>query len=356
MLRTLLLIACTMVVASSQAVNRIAPVPSDPFELAGGATQVADTPQKRAAAMQLLNSARDQYAVQGSFDLKVSFTSAGQTQYEGPGQWEELSLSSQSYRWSYSVGGSSQVRIFRDGVAYADQNPTVMPLRVQQVHGAVRTPIHGFPQQAMIRTASVASNGEAITCVLLSGGGNSPQMEQGRRWVETEYCINTQTGLLRIQSEAPGIYSVYDYTNAVQLRGKTLARKITVVEAGAPVLEIHVESLSDPGKIDPSLLTPSPEMDAQGAAMLLANPMRLPTYAPGPATNDGFTQHPIIVHGVVNPDGSIAEPVALQTSNSTLSNAALDVVKKFRVRTVIPPGSAGVQREVFVNVRLVSRP
>ncbi len=354
MLRTLVLISCSALMVLSQPLIRVAPVPSDPFELAGGPTQVADTPQKRADAMKLLNSARDLYAVPHPFDLKVSFTSSGQTQYEGPGQWEELSESPQNYRWSYTVGGFSQVRIFRDGVAYAGQNSTLMPLRAQQVHGVLRTPIHGMPQQAMIRTADVAWNGEAIRCVLLSGGGNSPQMEQGRRWVETEYCVNTQTGLLRIYSEAPGIYSVYDYSNAVQFKGKTLPGKITVAEAGATVLEMRVDSITDPGNIDPGLLTPGPEMKGQGAATLIGAPMRFPTFAPGPVVVDGFTQHPVIVHGVLNPNGTIADAVALQTSNSTLGNAASNVVKKLHLRTVIPPGSAGAQREVFVNVRLAT--
>jgi hypothetical protein len=209
-----------------------------------------------------------------------------------------------------------------------------------------------MPQQAMIRTASAAWNGESITCVLISGGGNSPQMEQGRRWVETEYCVNAQTGLLRIYSEAPGIYTVYDYTNAVQFHGKTLPGKIAVTEGESTVLEMRVDSLSDAGAINPGLLSPTPEMNGQGSAVLIGYPMRFPIYAPGPGTVDGYNEHPIIVHGVLNTDGTIADAVALQTSNSTLSNAALGVVKKFRQPAPIPPGSIGAQREVFINVRL----
>ena len=54
----------------------------------------------------------------------------------------------------------------------------------------------------------------------------------GRGWEETEECIDPQSGLLQVHSEAPGRYAVYDYSNAPQLGGHRLPRSVTVTEAG----------------------------------------------------------------------------------------------------------------------------
>ncbi|HLW75364.1 MAG TPA: hypothetical protein VKS01_00240, partial [Bryobacteraceae bacterium] len=71
-----------------------APVPADPLELVTGAIQNADTPQGRAAALQLLASARSNFALRRggqAYDLKVSFSvnSGGATEYDGAWQMEE---------------------------------------------------------------------------------------------------------------------------------------------------------------------------------------------------------------------------------------------------------------------------
>src|SRR5580698_8673804 len=70
---------------------RILPVPHDPLELATGQTQVAGTPESRAAALQLLTRARQNFALRTAgqaYDLKVSFAvnPLGETNYDGT--WE----------------------------------------------------------------------------------------------------------------------------------------------------------------------------------------------------------------------------------------------------------------------------
>ena len=44
------------------------------------------------------------------------------------------------------------------------------------------------------------------------------------------YCVDPKTGELQTYSIAPGIYSAYDYTNALAFHGQTLPRRIAVME------------------------------------------------------------------------------------------------------------------------------
>jgi len=160
--------------------------------------------------------------------------------------------------------------------------------------------------------------------------------------------VDTKSALLRIYSEAPGIYTVYDYNDALHFHGGTLAREISIVESGDTVLQIHVESLEDAGAPDPALFTPTKEMLARGPGIVLVPSVRIPVFATSPAGHAGKVE-PVIVHASVDAEGKVLEAETLQNSDPSLSNAALSLVRS----SSYPPSrraTGPVQTEAFINV------
>src|SRR5436305_8823452 len=98
-----------------QNVPQVAPLPDNPLELASSSVQTADTPEKRAAVLGLVERARQNTDLHGlssaPFIIKVSFDSSGQVQRTGSGQLEEVWLSGHTYRWMARIGDYWQVRL-----------------------------------------------------------------------------------------------------------------------------------------------------------------------------------------------------------------------------------------------------
>lgn len=189
--------------------QQVAPLPSSSFELATNGVQTADTPEKRAAALNLLERARQNTDLHGlssaPFVLKASFDSAGSAQNTGSGKLEEIWLSGHTYRWMVSMGNFWQVRLAYQGRIFDQHQGDLIPLRVRMLRTVVFWPIHNPATRAALRTVDANWKGAAVTCVLVAGPGLEPA--PGRHWEETEYCIDQKTGLLQIYSEAPGIYA-----------------------------------------------------------------------------------------------------------------------------------------------------
>jgi hypothetical protein len=80
--------------------------------------------------------------------------------------------------------------------------------------------------------------------------------------------------------------------------------------------------------------------------------MRFPQMARSnlPATATGVVQ-PIIIHAALDVSGKVLEAEALQTSDSALSEAALNLVKNTNYGPA--RNRERVQRDVFINVQFV---
>jgi len=325
------------------------PVPNDPLELATGAVKVADTAPDRARALGLLERARQNtnlHAPAGApFDLRVSFNSAGDSQYTGAGELEEIWLSPDTWRWSARLGSYAQTRVFYQGEAY-DTNPhAYLPLRLQMLRGAIFWPVAGHFAGSLLRVAPSSWNGVPVTCVLISGPGNDPAPTPGRRWEEEEFCVEPKSGLLETYSVAPGIYSIYDYTNALQFHGSKLPRRIGIVENGATVLDAQLDSFQSPGSTDPSLFTPGSDM--QGPGVIIRGPIRLTRVIPAPAGASAPNGQPVIVVAALDVAGKVLEAEPLAASDGTLAAAALEGVRSGSYG----PAKGPIQREVFVRVQ-----
>jgi len=350
-------------VVNDQVKRDVAPLPGDPLELATGPTAVVDTPQQRQAVTRLLNQARSNFALHQfgghPYTMKASFTSSGHAHFNGPGDMEEAWANGQSWRWSAHLADYSQERVFATGFAYDLKTPGPIPLRYQMVRSAIFGPLPLFGEgpyrepEGLIRIATANWHGTDLRCVLMSRPENDPTPTPGRRWVETEHCIDPKTGLLHLWSEAPGIYAVYDYESAIDFHGKKIARQITVVEGGAPVLDVHIESLTD-GAGDPAALKPTQAMLANGPGTIMMRVMRFPQMAgPPPKGATEVRIQPVIVHAMIDEHGKVLDAEALQNSDPALSAAALKLVEG----STYPhqaPGTVPRQREAFINVRFAT--
>ena len=350
----------TLFVATSVSLagQTIAPVTPDPFEIATGIAHTASTPEERAAALGLLRGARVHYDLHSSntpYGIKVTFHTTGSSHYEGSGDMEEIYQSSQDYRWNVNLGGYTGLRIYSAGVPYDQRPPGPLPLRVSQIRHAIFSPIYlNFPQ-FKIRTVEAVYNGTKVTCVLLATGG-VPTEAPGRHWPEVEYCVDPHTGLLQVYSEVPGSFVMYDYSSPVAFHGHTLARGITVAEAGVKVAEARIESIRDAAGVDPSLFIPTAEMKARGLGTVLQEPIRTFLDVGRKPLPPDAEFHPVEVRAVLAEDGSVSDAQALQTDDAAKSQAAVDLVSHHHFAFPTAVGGAPVQHEIFVNVRFVSVP
>ena len=323
------------------------PPPPDPHEMVTREPHTLSKPAERSAALDLLDRARHNYNlhdISTPYALKVSFETNGVAQTEGAGTMEELSDGESHWRWTAKLRDSLVIRIGVNGRVYGTNPSELVPLRVQMIRSALHWPIMRNAGASAIRAADIERDGKAMSCLLL--GSSILQNPAPRSWVENEYCIDLDKGLLQTWSEAPGIFAVYGYDGAAEFHGHMLPRQITIFEEGHLVVQAHVESLEDSPNIDANLFQPTPEMVKEGGSFTLASPNRFPMRVdPSDAPTSTFFQ-PVIVHAILDAQyGRVLDAEVLQNSDRELSRAAMDLVRS----TSFSP--SGFQQEVFINVQ-----
>jgi len=341
---------------------RIAPIPGDPLEMATGQIQVMDSPASREAVLQLLARARNNYALRSGghgYDLKVTFTvnSAGQTEYDGRWEMEDIFDPQQGLRWTAkAAAGYTTTQVSSKNVYYREGTANVIPLRLHEARAALFNPMpSGNFDRDAFRTSTATYNGAQVTCVLISPSGSPVTSTPGRRWEETEECINPQSGLLQVHSQVPGRYYAYEYSNALQLGSHALPRKVIVTEAGKTVSVINVNGLTDLPAIDPSLFVPTPEMKAGGPAIAMAGAQKVSRFFGQGPFPSGATAQPVCVFGLVTPSGQLVEAHSLQPSDPN-SQAAVEDAKRINFSSPSLPGARPQQHFVFVIEKFVSTP
>jgi hypothetical protein len=320
---------------------------ADPLEPVTGKTEVLTSPEQRQPAIDLLTQVQRNFSVVMSgapYTMKVSFTASGTSEFEGEGTMDALEAAPNWY-WIAHLAGVSPMRVGTRGHIYG--NADAVPMRVQMVRSALFRPVPGFPNQKAIRTANASISGVEVTCVLLSG--SVAKAMPARSWWDREYCVDAN-GLLRLASEAAGAYTLYDYENAIQFHGHVIPRSIKIVQGGATVLEIHVQSMEDGIAAEDTAFKPTPEMLALGPAYVMGSsewtPIRVDPNPTGPLQRIDT----VIVHAIASHDtGKVLDAEAVQTGNPTLAAKAIDVVRQ----TSFPP--TGLQRELFVAVEFFNR-
>jgi hypothetical protein len=351
--RVLWSVACLPLMSFGQNTPGTAPVPRDPLELATSQTQAATTPASREAALQLLARARSSFALRStrqSWDLKVSFTvdSLGQTNYDGVWEMEDMFFPGQGHRWTAtSASGYTFTSIAAAGKIYGEGTASAVPLRLLEARGVLFDPIQSSANagRGSIRTSTTSFHGTPVTCLLLSRVRNTPNAASGRDWEETEECIDPQSGLLEVHSEAPGRYAVYDYTDAPQLGGHLLPRNVTITEGGRIVSKISIDSLQGMTSADPALFIPTDSMKAKGPAVAMTSATKV-SRVQGSYTS-AVTLRPVCVFGIVTPAGHLVEAHALQPSDPN-SRTAVEDAKKIDFSPQATAGTPPRQHFVFV--------
>jgi hypothetical protein len=290
------------------------PPPPDPHEMVTREPHTLSKPAERSAALDLLDRARQNYNlhdISTSYALKVSFETSGAAQHEGEGSMEELSDGRSHWRWMAKLQGSLVIRIGVNGRVYGTNPSELVPLRIQMIRAALHWPIVQNAGASAIRAADVERDGKAMSCLLLSS--SIPPNPAPRSWVENEYCIDPDTGLLQTWSEAPGIFAIYDYDGAAEFHGHMLPRQISIFEEGHIVVQARVESLEDSPSIDATLFQPTPQMVEGGGSFTLASPNRFPLRVdPSDAPTSTLFQ-PVIVHAILDAqDGRVLDAEVLQ--------------------------------------------
>ena len=339
---------------------RVAPVPGDPLELATGPIQSADTPAKREAVLQLLARARNSYALRNlrqPWDLKVHFTadSFGRTNYDGGWEMEDVFAPGQGVHWTASTAGYSITGIFATNETYAEGTARVIPLRLQEARAMLFDPIASiaYANSGSIRTSPASFQGTPVLCLLMARSRNVSNPPAGRSWDETEECIDPQSGLLHVHSEAPGRYTVYDYKNAPHLGSHLLPRTVTITEGGKVVSKISVESLQTISSFDPNLFVPTDRMKSAGPAIAMTSATKISRIqGQGPFTSSMIVR-PVCVFGIITPAGHLAEAHSLQPSDPN-SEAAVKDAEAIDLSPSIAAGTRPRQHFVFVIEKFVS--
>jgi hypothetical protein len=317
----------------------------------------------RKAALDLLARARDNYSLRRAkqaYDLKINFVvdSLGQTDYDGAWQMEDLFVPGQGLHWTaQATVGYNLTGIASNGELYAEGPGSAVPLRLEEARGILLHPLPSaaYASRESIRTSTATFQGALLTCVLLSTSKKAANPALGRAWEESEECIDPQSGLLRVHSEAPGRYIVYDYSNAPQFGGHVLARTVTVTEAGRIVSKISVEKLEEPTAADPSLFVPTQRMRARGRFIEMTSETKIVRlHGQGPITS-AMTERAVCVFGIVTPTGELVEAHSLQPSDPN-SQAALEDAGQIDFSALTPAGAPPQQHFVFVIEKFVTPP
>lgn len=347
--RTAYVIPTLVLLLSPAMFAQMPAVPENPHELVTQNAKQITSAKQRAAAIDLLEQARRRASLhmgRDPYTMKVSFTSGGllgtsgaQPQAEGNGTMEETWTDS-ARRWTAQMGGASYSRVGTGSQVYGESADEPIPMRVQMVRTTLFDAIPPRLGAAAIRSATVNYQGRDISCFLLSGAAG---ITGPRFWVESEYCVDPNTGLLQMWSEAPGIYIAYNYDGALEFHGHTVAREITVTEGYDTVLQIHVEGIEDARDVDPEALNPTEEL---GPSFSLSGPYRFPMRVDPEGSASSSVIRPVIVHATLgNQDGNVLDAEVVQSSDASLNDKALDLVWN----SGFP--ATGMQREVFINVQ-----
>jgi len=341
-------------------------VPADPLDPVTGGAQPVQNAEQRSAVVTLLNKARDLSNVRAQpYDLKTTFISNGGMPSDGSWTLEDIGAGRGLYRWTAQGPNYAALNLYPNGtqgMLYSNQPGGVLPLRLVQVREAIFFNFAQFGPQVPFRTAAGYVNGAAQNCVLIGQGIRGQTSSGGLGWDDSEYCVDSSTGLLTTYSPAPGLYIHYDYSNAIKFHDKTIPGSFTISEAGRVVITAKTESVSDPGDPKSALFDPA-GMTPLGVGRAMTPAMNLRTMAPldpkifrSPAAD--LAVQVVVLHASLSPDGHLSETELLASSDASLNQKALDQANQFGKTigsvTQAQPGATTQSHEMIFTFEFVT--
>lgn len=338
------------------------PMPVDPMELVIGDAQPVQDAQQRIAAIGLLEKAHNLSNIRAQpYDLKTSFTASGGLASDGNWTLEDTSRG-HKYRWTATGPNYSGVNLYPEGSVnglYSNQPSGILPLRLLQVRSAIFF-IYPMPgPQASIRTATGQLNGAVQNCVLIVIGAGRRTFSGTRNWEESEYCVDSSTGLLTQYSPAPGVFVRYDYSSAMKLHNTSVPTAFSIFENGRAVAEARTISATDPPPAtDPMFETTGLTAVGSGRAM---NPgWHMPILLPAPGqrlqgANTSAAMQIVSLHGNATGDGHLTEVEILASTDQAFNQAAIDQAASFaQMRVPVQPGATMQSSEMFLTFEFIT--
>jgi hypothetical protein len=284
----------------------------------------------------LIQKARDLSNVRAQpYDLKTTFISNGGLPSDGSWTLEDISPAPRVYRWTAQGPNYAAVNLYpnaNQGMLYSNRPGGVLPLRLLQVREAIFFNFAQFGPQASLSTATGYVNSAPQTCVLVGRDIRRQISNGGRDWDDSEYCVDSSSGLLTTYSPAPGLYIHYNYSNGIKFHNKIIPGSFTISEAGQVVIQAKTESVSDPGDPKSALFDPA-GMTAIGVGrdmtplmnLRIMDPLDVNTLRSG----KNFAIQEVVLHGSLAPDGRLSETELLASSDASLNQKALDQANQF---------------------------
>lgn len=294
---------------------QLPPIPANSNEPINGSVRLLQTPAERAAGLNLLNIAGQNYTFgqQGRPDTVIewSLQSHGNLRFEGTGDMTQVLAGRRVTWWSHFDNQTS-------GLPY-DVRSHPIPMRVAMARYAVLWPITRQPTFSEIRVAAAQIAGKPVTCVLINQAARLPT-NVGRDWTEAEDCMDAN-GLLLLSSPAPGAYYFYDYSSPLQYAGHTIASTIHLIEGQDEVMTIQVTRLGAPNNSDLEVLRQSPPHGGI-LSMGFGGVWR--------GWQEGASAVVNVVHVTVDPSGHIIESEVIPNGNPMSEPAALQAIEQLR--------------------------
>jgi beta-lactamase regulating signal transducer with metallopeptidase domain len=326
----------------------LSPIPPDPHELVVGVVQPAAAPVDRAAALNLLERARQNGLTHNQdmqpFHFTAQFTASGNAAGSasgntGPGELTEIWMNGQKWRWTASLGSSSVIRISHQGQLLENSHVTAIPMRAHMLRNEIFWATEGYAARTQLRTAQVQWNGKLASCILASPVAEAAAATQGRLWQEEEFCIDNNSGLLLVHSIAPGTFAVFGYDSNQQFHGRTMPDRITIYVNGSTVADSSF-SITDTVPQDEASVTPGAEMTRNPPVVQVQMPAKMSSTVPAAASAAGT----VLVHAQADGDGNVTDAELSSTSDPALTQAALGIVRATRF------GYTGAQRQFYLSV------
>ena len=297
-------------------------MPSDPLELVTGSAEPVTDAASRAAVINLMAHAHAISNVRSyAYHMKSSFTST-----DGAWQLDDESPGRGLYRWTAQGPSYVAVNLNANQIHYSSQPGVAIPVRLAQVRGALFFVDRLPGPRASLRTVESNFNGTTVTCVLMKRMFMGTPLAGGRRWTEQEFCIDPKTGLMITYSPVPGLYIQYDYSAAIRFHDLTIPGGFIISEAGQPVIQAKIESVTDPAAADAELFQPN------GLTQVGSGPPMMPPVhvwigmARQAQSSSGIPVPAVSLHGMMSPAGKISDLEVLASSDSSLNQAALQRV------------------------------
>jgi hypothetical protein len=223
-----------------------------------------------------------------------------------------------------------------------------LPLRLEEARAILFGAVTSTPDRFQFRSATATYNGSPVTCFLIEGNLTVGTGGAGRRWDETEDCVDPQSGILQVHSAVPGCYYAYEYSDD----HPKVPQKVTVWEGGKAVMILHVDSLVETSTADPKLFEPTKEMT--WATTTQESIKQAYFAAKGTVPVDAII-HPVWVMGIATASGQLAEIHSLQPSDPN-SQAAVEYAKTLPIQTPVTAQGGAEQHFEFVLVKFVAKP